>query len=128
MIHVVGAACSGSGDQNRPPNDDLVLLFTSFLTIPLSRQRFLYAALFARFQVEGMTFYLFNDVFLLDLALKPAQCIFKRFAFLNTNLCQKLHLQTVPARAYIVYREITPNALYNVTRKRLLQLTATAKS
>jgi hypothetical protein len=89
MIHVVGAACPESGDQNRPPNDDLVLLFTSLLTIPLSRQRFLYAALFARFQVEGMTFYLFDDVFLLDLALKPAQCIFKRLAFLHANLCQR---------------------------------------
>jgi hypothetical protein len=95
----------------------LVLLFTSFLAIPLARQRFLYAALFARLQVEGVTLHFLNNVFLLDLALKPAQRIFKRFAFLNTNLCQKLHLQTVPARAYIVYREITLNALYNLTRK-----------
>jgi hypothetical protein len=106
----------------------LVLLFTSFLAIPLARQCFFHTALFARLQIKGVTLHFLNNVFLLDLALKPAQCIFKRFAFLNTNLCQKLHLQTVPARAYIVYREITPNALYNVTRKRLLQLTATAKS
>jgi hypothetical protein len=36
-----------------------------------------------------MTFDFFNDVFLLDLALKPAQCIFERLAFLNANLCQR---------------------------------------
>jgi len=35
-----------------------------------------------------MTFYFLNNVFLLDLAFKPAQCIFKRLAFLNANLCQ----------------------------------------
>jgi transcriptional regulator len=77
----------GSG-ADRPEQKQLVLLFTSLLTIPLSRQRFLHAALLARLQVEGMTFYFLNDVFLLDLTLKPAQCIFKRLAFLNANLCQ----------------------------------------
>ncbi len=68
---------------------DLVLLFTSFFAIPLSCERLLDTALFARFQVEGMTFDFFNDVFLLNLAFKPAQCIFKRLAFLNANLCQR---------------------------------------
>jgi hypothetical protein len=77
----------GSG-ADRPEEKQLVLLFTSLFTIPLSRQRFLHAALLARLQVEGMTFYFFNNVFLLDLAFKPAQCIFKRLAFLNANLCQ----------------------------------------
>jgi hypothetical protein len=36
-----------------------------------------------------MTFDFLNDVFLLNLALKPAECIFKRLAFLNANLCQR---------------------------------------
>jgi len=67
---------------------ELVLLFTSLLTIPLARQRFFHAALFTGLQVEGMTLDFFNDVFLLNLPLKPAQRIFKRFAFLHANLCQ----------------------------------------
>ena len=75
---------------------ELVLLFTGLLTIPLSRQRFLDAAFFAGLQVEGMTFDFLNDVFLLDLALKPAQCIFKRLAFLNANLCQVNHTSRRP--------------------------------
>ncbi len=73
----------------------LVLLFTSLLAIPLARQRFFHALALAGFQVEGMTFDFFDDVFLLYLAFEPAQCIFKRLAFLNANLCQcVLHLQT----------------------------------
>jgi hypothetical protein len=35
-----------------------------------------------------MTFDFFNDVFLLDLAFKPTQCIFERLAFLNANFRQ----------------------------------------
>ncbi len=67
---------------------ELVLLFTSLLTIPLARQRFFHAALFTGLQVEGVTFHFFDNVFLLYLTLKPAQRIFKRFAFLHANLCQ----------------------------------------
>ena len=36
-----------------------------------------------------MTFDFLNNVFLLDLAFKPAQCVFKRFAFLNANFRQR---------------------------------------
>src|SRR5271170_3012901 len=88
---------------------ELVLLFTSFLTIPLARQRFFHAALFTGLQVEGVTFHFFDDVFLLDLTLKPAQRIFKRFAFLHANLCQ---CTTPPNRPNIgLYRvqESAPN-------------------
>lgn len=67
----------------------LVLLFTSFFAIPLACQRLFYTALFAGLEVEGMTFHFFNDVFLLNLAFKSAQCIFKRLAFLNANLRQR---------------------------------------
>jgi hypothetical protein len=71
------------------------LLFTSLLAIPLARQRFFYALTLARFQVKGMTFYFFYDVFLLYLAFKPAQRVLKRLAFLNANLCQCVrHPQT----------------------------------
>jgi len=66
----------------------LVLLFTSLFTIPLARQRFLHATLFAGLQVKGVTLHFLDDVLLLYLTLEPAQCIFKRFAFLHANLCQ----------------------------------------
>jgi hypothetical protein len=65
-----------------------VLFFASFLAIPLACQSFLDALLFAGLQVEGVTLDFLDDVFLLYLALKPTQCIFKRFAFLYANFCQ----------------------------------------
>ncbi len=79
---------------------ELVLLFTSFLTIPLARQRFFHTALFTGLQVEGVTLYFLDDVFLLNLALEPAQRIFKRLAFLHANLCQ---LTTPPNRPTWVF-------------------------
>jgi hypothetical protein len=66
----------------------LILLFTSLFTIPLARQRFLDAALLAGLEVEGVTLDFLDDVLLLHLTLKPAQCIFERFAFLHANFCQ----------------------------------------
>ncbi len=54
----------------------LVLLFTSLLAIPLACQCFLHTLTLARFEVKGMTLYLFDNVFLLYLALEPAQCVF----------------------------------------------------
>jgi len=92
--------------QTGPKEIQLILLFTSLLTIPLSRQRFLHTAFLARFQVEGMTFNFLNNVFLLDLALKPAQCIFKRLAFLNANLCQGTTPPDDPCWATIRLQEI----------------------
>ena len=38
-----------------------------------------------------MTLDFLDDVLLLNLTLEPAQRIFERFAFLNTNLCQLSH-------------------------------------
>ena len=66
----------------------LVLLFTSLFAIPLARQCFLDATLFTGLQVVGVTFDFLDDVFLLNLALKPAKGILKRLAFLYANLCQ----------------------------------------
>jgi hypothetical protein len=37
-----------------------------------------------------------DDVLLLNLALKPAQCIFERLAFLYANLCQKIPPPNMP--------------------------------
>ncbi len=49
----------------------LVLLFTSFFAIPLARQRFFYSTALARLKVKGVTLYFFDNVFLLNLTLKP---------------------------------------------------------
>ncbi len=49
----------------------LVLLFTSFFAIPLARQRFFYSTALARLKVKGVTLYFLNNVFLLNLTLKP---------------------------------------------------------
>ena len=65
------------------------MLFTSLLAIPLARQCFLDATLLTGLQVVGVTFDFLDDVFLLNLPLKPTERILKRFAFLNTNLCQR---------------------------------------
>jgi hypothetical protein len=45
-----------------------------------------------------MTLYFLDNVFGLHLALETAQSILKGFALLNSNLCQKKHLQTFPER------------------------------
>ena len=76
-------------DRGRPLYSSyfyLVLLFSSLLTIPLARQRLFHAAALAGFQIERMTLYFLNNVFLLNLTLKSAQRIFKRLAFLHANL------------------------------------------
>jgi len=69
-------------------SEQLVLLFPSLLTIPLARQCFLDATLLTGLQVVGVTFDFLDDVFLLNLPLKPAERILKRLAFLYANLCQ----------------------------------------
>ena len=51
----------------------LVLLFSRFLTAAFASQCFFQAALLARLEVIRVTFYLFDDVFLLDLAFEAAQ-------------------------------------------------------
>ena len=76
--------------------NQLVLLFTSLLAIPLARQSCLDATLLTGLQVIGVTLHLFDDVLLLYLPLEPAQRIFERFAFLNTNLCQKIPPPNMP--------------------------------
>jgi len=69
-------------------SEQLVLLFTSLLAIPLARQCFLHATILTGLQVVGVTFDFLDDVFLLNLPLKPAERILKRLAFLYANLCQ----------------------------------------
>ena len=65
------------------------MLFTNFLAIALTRERFFYALLFTWFQIKGVTLDFLDNVFGLYLALEAAQSIFKGFAFLYSNLCQE---------------------------------------
>ena len=68
----------------------LVLLLASLLTIALTRQSGLHAALLTRLEIVGVTLDFLDDVLLLDLPFKAAQRIFERLAFLYTNFCQEL--------------------------------------
>ena len=57
-----------------PPGLERLLdVLASLLAVAFARQRFLGALLLAGLQVKRMPLDLFDDVFLLDLALKPAQ-------------------------------------------------------
>jgi hypothetical protein len=66
----------------------LFLFFALFLAAALTGQRFFYALLCARLQVEGVTFHFLDDVFLLHLPFKTTQGVFERLAFLQSNFCQ----------------------------------------
>ena len=66
----------------------LVLLATLLLAQSLPRKRFFGPALLAGLHVEAVLLYFLDDVLLLHLALKAAQCVLKRFTLLNNDLCQ----------------------------------------
>ena len=57
-------------------------VFVTFLSVTLASQCFFGALLFAGLQVEGVTFDLFDDVLLLDLALESPQGAFQGFTLL----------------------------------------------
>ncbi len=76
--------------------DLLVRFFPGLLTIPFACQCFLDATLFTRFQIEGVALNFLNDVLLLNLPLESAQCVFERFALLDSNLCQKKYTSKHP--------------------------------
>ena len=60
----------------KQPRQNLVLFLASFLTAALTCQRFLYALLFTRLQVVGVTLNLLNNVFLLNLAFEATKGVF----------------------------------------------------
>jgi hypothetical protein len=84
----------------------LVLLFTSLFAIPLACQCCFHATLLTGFQVVGVTLHFLDDVFLLNLAFKPAQSVFERFAFLQTNLCQRVPPPNPPEKDTIIISEV----------------------
>lgn len=54
------------------PESSLILLFARFFAVPLACQSFLYPALLAGLQIEGVPLDFFNDVVLLDFPFEPA--------------------------------------------------------
>ena len=66
----------------------LLLLFACFFSAAFASQRFFHALFLAGLQIKGMTFYFFDDVFLLYLPLETAQCILERFTLLNSDFSQ----------------------------------------
>jgi hypothetical protein len=74
----------------------LFRFFAGLFAIAFAREGFLHATLFTWFQIEGVTLDFLDNVFLLDLPLKAAQSIFKGFALLNSNLCQKKYTSKHP--------------------------------
>src|SRR5689334_2747975 len=69
----------------------LLQLASEFLPIALSRQRLLRSPLVARFQIERMFLDVLDDVFLLYLALEPAQGAFDRLALLDLHFSHGTH-------------------------------------
>jgi hypothetical protein len=61
------------------------LLPTLLLAQTLARQRLFRATLFTRLHVVTVLLDFLDDIFLLHFALEPAQCIFQRLTFLNTD-------------------------------------------
>ena len=66
----------------------LVLFLADLLSVALAGKRLFDALFLAGLQIEGVTLHFLDDVFGLDLALKAAERVFQRLAFLHTNLCQ----------------------------------------
>ena len=67
----------------------LVSLFANLFTSALASERGFHAFFLTRFQVKGVAFYLFNNVFLLHFALEAAQSVFKGFTLLQSNFRQR---------------------------------------
>jgi hypothetical protein len=55
---------------------DLLDFASSLLTVSFSSQGLLDPLLFTGFEIERMPFDFFDDVFLLHLSFKPAECVF----------------------------------------------------
>jgi hypothetical protein len=60
----------------------------TLLSVPLSGESRFHSHLFARLQIERMPLDLFNDVFLLHLALEATEGVFQRFPLLQPYFSQ----------------------------------------
>jgi hypothetical protein len=84
-------------EQGRPGNGgdpyyfgftNSVLLLANLLASALTSQRGLHTFLLAGFQVKGVAFNLFDNVFLLHFPLEAAQCVLEGFPLLQSNFRQ----------------------------------------
>ncbi len=66
----------------------LVLLFANLFPSAFPSEGGLYAFLFTWLQVKRVALDLFNNVFLLNLALETAQRVLEGFTLLQSNFCQ----------------------------------------
>ena len=74
--------------------DGLFHFPTALFAISLAGQSLLDSLFLTWFQVKGMPFDFFDNVFGLDLSLETAQGVLYRFALLQFYVCQlKIHLQ-----------------------------------
>ena len=82
----------GQIEQGRPgkerPLAALILFFACFLASPLARESCFDSLFFAGLQVEGVALDLLDNVFLLHLALEPAQSVLEGFTLLKSYFCQ----------------------------------------
>ena len=60
----------------------------TFLPVSFARQGLLDPQFLARLQIEGVTFDLFDDVFLLHLAFKSPERVFQGFTVLESDFSQ----------------------------------------
>jgi hypothetical protein len=72
------------------------VFLSGFLARPFSSQGLLDPSLFPGFQVKGVPFDFFDDVFLLNLALEAAESALDRLAFLNLDFSHALKHPLTP--------------------------------
>jgi hypothetical protein len=65
-----------------------IRFFANLFTSALASQRGFYSFFFTRFQVKGVAFNLFDNVFLLHFAFEAAQSVFEGFTLLQSNFRQ----------------------------------------
>lgn len=66
-----------------------ILLLACFFTSTFACQRFLHPRFLAGFKVKRVPLDFLNDVFLLHFSFETTQCVFERFAFLQSDFCQR---------------------------------------
>src|SRR5215471_17898267 len=76
------------GNRNPPGRRGLLDIARPLLAVALAGEGFLGTAFFPGFQVEGMTLDLFDNVFLLHLALKSTKRALQSFAVLDDYFSQ----------------------------------------
>ena len=90
-VHATSGERNGRHREGGIPPGLLILFFPGFLAAALASERFFNALLFAGLQVVGVTLDLLDDVFLLHLPLKAAQCILEGLTLLQSYLGQLNH-------------------------------------